>query len=82
MPYKAGKCRLGVILKARRIKIVDFAHQINMSPSQVNDYIHGRKATMSLNVAMTIASALNIRIEELYEWEYVAPSQRKRTKKE
>ncbi|MEK4343265.1 helix-turn-helix domain-containing protein [Brevibacillus sp. FSL L8-0710] len=81
MPYKAGKCRLGVILKARRIKIVEFAKQINMSPNQLNDYIHNRKK-MSLSVAMTIAAALGIRIEELYEWEFVAPSQRKRTKKE
>lgn len=82
MPYKAGRCRLGVILKARRIKIVDLADQLNMSPNQLNDYIHGRKSTMSLNTAMTIASALKIPIEQLYEWEYVPPSQRKRTKKE
>ncbi|WP_412679320.1 helix-turn-helix domain-containing protein [Brevibacillus centrosporus] len=82
MPYKAGRCRLGVILKARRIKVVEFAEQINMSPSQLTDYIHGRKATMSLNTAMTIASALSVHIEQLYEWDYVSPSQRKRKKQE
>ncbi|MGW9128118.1 helix-turn-helix domain-containing protein [Paenibacillus chitinolyticus] len=81
MPYKAGRCRLGQILKARRMKIVDFATQLNMSPNQINDYIHNRK-TMSLSVAMTLASALGIRIEELYEWDIVAPGQRKRTTKE
>ncbi|UED72102.1 helix-turn-helix transcriptional regulator [Brevibacillus sp. HD3.3A] len=83
MAYKAGRCRLGVILKARRIKIAVFGEMINMSPSQLRDYISGRKPTMSLNVAMTIASALSIRIEELYEWDYIPPSERvRRTKKE
>ncbi|WP_103110596.1 helix-turn-helix domain-containing protein [Brevibacillus reuszeri] len=83
MPYKAGRCRLGQILKARRMKVVELGEMLNINPSQLRDYIHGRKPTMSLNVAMTIASALNIRIEELYEWDYVSPEDRtRRTKKE
>ncbi|WP_429820204.1 helix-turn-helix domain-containing protein [Brevibacillus porteri] len=82
MPYRAGRCRLGVILNERRIKYIDFAKKINMAPSQLNDYINGQKPTMSLNTAMTIASALSVPIEQLYEWEYIPPSQRKRQKKE
>jgi transcriptional regulator with XRE-family HTH domain len=41
---------------------------MGMSKQQINDYISGHTATMSLKTAKNIAYVLGCSIEELYEW--------------
>jgi transcriptional regulator with XRE-family HTH domain len=69
--YVAGKCLLLRRLKERNMTQQDLAEKIQMSASQINDYIHNRKKTMSLSNAKTIANALDCTIDDLYEWVYV-----------
>lgn len=62
-----GRCLLGSILYSRRMTQEDLAAMTEMNKSQINEYIHNKRA-MSLNSAKVIANALSCRIEDLYEW--------------
>jgi transcriptional regulator with XRE-family HTH domain len=66
--YEVGKCRLRILLKERKITQNEFATMMGMSKQQINDYISGHTATMSLKTAKNIAHVLGCSIEELYEW--------------
>jgi len=66
--YEVGKCRLRTLLKERKISQNEFARMMGMSKQQINDYISGYTATMSLKTAKNIAYVLGCSIEELYEW--------------
>jgi DNA-binding XRE family transcriptional regulator len=66
--YKATRCRIKEILKEKRMSQMELALKINFSKQQISDIANGRYV-LSLNNAMTIAKALNVNIEDLYEWE-------------
>ncbi|MFE7820545.1 helix-turn-helix transcriptional regulator [Priestia megaterium] len=66
--YEVGKCRLKILLKERRITQNEFASMMGMSKQQINDYITGHTATMSLKTAKNIAHKLDCSIDDLYEW--------------
>lgn len=67
--FEVGKCRLRILLKERKISQNELASKVGMSKQQINDYISGHTASMSLKTAKNIAHALGCHIEELYEWE-------------
>lgn len=67
--FEVGKCRLRKLLKERKISQNELASKVGMSKQQINDYISGHTASMSLKTAKNIAHALGCHIEELYEWE-------------
>ena len=71
--YEVGKCRLRILLKERKITQNEFANMMGMSKQQINDYISGHTATMSLKTAKNIAYVLGCSIEELYEWKRSKP---------
>lgn len=66
--YEVGKCRLKILLKERKITQNEFASMMGMSKQQINDYITGHTATMSLKTAKNIAHKLDCPIDDLYEW--------------
>jgi DNA-binding XRE family transcriptional regulator len=68
--YKTVRCLIGEILKSRKMTQKEFANKINFSNTYLNDIIQGR-SKVSMNNAMTISKALNVSIEDLYEWESV-----------
>lgn len=68
--YKTARCLVGDILKSRKMTQKEFANKINFSNSYLNDIIQGR-SNVSMNNAMTISKALNVSIEDLYEWKSV-----------
>lgn len=45
----------------------ELAKKLNVTRQQINKYVQN-KQTMSIEVARNIASILNCRIEDLYEW--------------
>lgn len=49
----------------------ELAEKTFMPKSQISEYING-KHVMSIEKAMNISSVTGYRIEELYEWEWVA----------
>lgn len=65
--YRAGKCLLPNLIRSRKLTPQELADRIPMSKQQISDYSNNRKL-MSLETAKTIATALNVSIEELYEW--------------
>ncbi|MGG3920434.1 helix-turn-helix transcriptional regulator [Geobacillus thermodenitrificans] len=66
--YRATRCRIKEILKEKRMSQMELALKINFSKQQISDIVNGRYV-LGLNNAMTIAKALNVNIEDLYEWE-------------
>jgi transcriptional regulator with XRE-family HTH domain len=62
-----GRCLLGEILVKNRMSQEDLSVKVDMNKGQINEYIRNKRV-MTLNSARVIASALNCRIEDLYEW--------------
>lgn len=73
--FKVGRCLLHDRLKERNLSQQELADKIHMPRQQVSDYANDR-ITMSLRNAKVIASAINCRIEDLYEWIPIKPSDR------
>lgn len=67
MAYKVGKCLLPLLLKESRITQSELADKLNVTKQQVNKY-STNKRVMSLSTAKNVATILNCRVEELYEW--------------
>lgn len=66
--YKVGRCRLRVLLTEKRLSQDDLAILVDMKKEQISNYVRN-KQSMSLDTAKTIAAALNVHIDDLYEWE-------------
>jgi DNA-binding XRE family transcriptional regulator len=47
---------------------LELANKVQMSKQQINQYINGHTKTPTIQIAMNIATALNCKIEDLYEW--------------
>jgi transcriptional regulator with XRE-family HTH domain len=65
--YDVGRCLLLDLLHRKRMTQADLSFKTGIARSQINAYINN-KQVMSASVMKTIASALNCRMEELYEW--------------
>jgi plasmid maintenance system antidote protein VapI len=65
--YKIGRCLLDERLRERGMTQVDLALKLNMSESQISDYVRNRKR-MSLKTAVNSALAVGCSPFDLYEW--------------
>ena len=66
---KVGKCLLVHILRAKRISASELAIKLNMSQSQISDYVCNRKS-MSVKTIRRIAHALNVKMDDMYDWDF------------
>jgi len=80
MSFKVGRCLLASRLKEAGMTQQDLCEKLNMSASQVSDWVNNVKK-MSLGNAKTVANALGIVIDDLYEWIPVKPTERKRSRR-
>lgn len=67
MEFKPIRCHIPERLKQLRKSQQWLAEQTGIPKQRINDYIHLR-LTMSFGRAVLIASALGIRIENIYDW--------------
>jgi len=67
MAERIGRCRLRSILRSKKIRQSRLAEMVGMSKQQVSNYVNER-AVMSLETARRFAKALDVSIEDLYEW--------------
>jgi DNA-binding Xre family transcriptional regulator len=67
MRYRSTRCRLGDILDQKRMTNRDLAFLTGINESNISAYIHSGRG-MTLNTAKTIASALGVTIDDLFEW--------------
>lgn len=80
MSFKVGRCLLARRLREAKMTQQELSDKLNMPPSQISDWANDLKK-MSLGNAKTIAHALRIHIDDLYEWIPVEPSERKRSRR-
>lgn len=64
---KAGNCNLQQLLDSRGMTQVQLASIVNMSKNQISDYATNRRK-MERDNLKTIANALGVKMESLYEW--------------
>lgn len=76
MPFRPEKCLIPSILKDRRMTARDLSELTGISETAISDYGSKRKV-MVLSTAKTIAEALYIPIDDLYEWKLVEPKKKK-----
>jgi transcriptional regulator with XRE-family HTH domain len=62
-----GRCLLGDILRHKRITQEDLAAMTYIHKGQINEYVRNKRI-MSLNSARVIAKALDVLVDDLYEW--------------
>lgn len=67
MAIHAGKCLLPQILRERKIDPVEFYESIGWSKQQYYVYTK-RKRKMSIDTLKTVANALELPMDDLYEW--------------
>jgi transcriptional regulator with XRE-family HTH domain len=66
---KVGRCRIQDLLDNRKMTQQELADKTGMTPQYINDKIKGRgKHGMYIDSAKTIANALGVHIDDLYEW--------------
>lgn len=70
MPLIRGRCRLREFFG--NMSPAELARRIDVNESTVSRWISGERL-MSFEHAVEVASILNCRPEDLYEWTYVAP---------
>ncbi|MBU8715438.1 helix-turn-helix domain-containing protein [Brevibacillus parabrevis] len=80
MSFKVGRCLLARRLREAKMTQQDLCEKLNMPPSQISDWANDVKK-MSLGNAKSVAHALHIHIDDLYEWIPVDPSERKRARR-
>lgn len=69
MRIKIKRCLLPEILEKRKMTQEQLAHKTGIRFNQISEYCH-LKRTMTIKNAKLIADVLNVKIEDLYEWEY------------
>lgn len=67
MAYRAGRCLLREQLEKNGMTQLDLALKLGVTVQQINKYVRNKQG-MSLQVAKNVASILNCRVEDLYEW--------------
>ncbi|QHZ58640.1 helix-turn-helix transcriptional regulator [Brevibacillus sp. NSP2.1] len=80
MSFKVGRCLLADRLREAKMTQQELCEKLDMPPSQVSDWANDVKK-MSLGNAKTVAHALRIHIDDLYEWIPVKPTERKRARR-
>lgn len=80
MSFKVGRCLLARILKEAKMTQRELCEKLNMSQSQVSDWVNDVKK-MSLSNAKSVAHVLRVHIDDLYEWIPIDPSERKRARR-
>jgi transcriptional regulator with XRE-family HTH domain len=68
MAFLPGKCRLHILLNEKKISQQELADLIGMTRQQISNYANDF-TKMSLGNAKTIADALHIHIDDLYNWD-------------
>lgn len=67
MSERIGRCRLRSIIRAKKLTQVKLGKMVGMTKQQVNNYVTG-DAVMNLETARRFAKALEVPIDDLYEW--------------
>ena len=67
MRYSLGRCLLRDILRKRKLPQRQLADMVDRPETQISDYINDR-TKMGYTTAVSIALALKIHAEDLYEW--------------
>lgn len=67
MTMQIGRCRLKSILRQKQLTQTELAHLLNVSPQRISDYANDR-VTMSLQMAVNCAYALDVPVVDLYQW--------------
>jgi transcriptional regulator with XRE-family HTH domain len=62
-----GKCLLPILLKRKRMSSTDLSDKTGIKIQQLSRYINN-ESTMSLPTALLIAWALNVDVNEMYDW--------------
>lgn len=76
MAFLLGRCRLAYWMRIKKLSPTELADKVEMSVQEVSDHAHDRKK-MTLPTAKAYSVALDVPIEELYEWKYT-PSRKSR----
>lgn len=79
MEFLPGNCLLHDLLKERKLSSQELADKVNMSKQQISNYANNENK-MSLGNAKTIAHALGVHIDELYQWKITTRKIRSRKK--
>ena len=64
-----GRCLLGQILRNKKMSASELALKLNMSQSQISDYVRNRKS-MSVKTTRRISRALSVKMDDLYDWDF------------
>jgi transcriptional regulator with XRE-family HTH domain len=67
MAYRPGKCQLHRILRLKKLTLTDLSNLTGIRLSQLSDYANNHRGSMNYATALTIAIALSIPMEDLYE---------------
>lgn len=67
MAYRPGKCRLHHILREKNLNLSKLSEMTGIRYNQLSDYSNNHRI-MSLPNAITIAFAVGLPIEDLYDW--------------
>lgn len=68
MAYRPGKCHLHNILREKKLTMTKLSSLSGIGLNQLSDYANNHRVSMSLSNAITIAFALEIPVEDLYDW--------------
>jgi DNA-binding XRE family transcriptional regulator len=77
MPYLIARSRLKSILRRKRKTQRWLADKVSIHYQRINEYANDRQE-MPIVIAMNCARALDVPIEELYEWKEVSLSEWKK----
>lgn len=67
LAYRVGRCLLRDLLRDARMTQKELAMRLGVTSQQVSKHVRDIQR-MSIQVAYNIASILNCKIEDLYEW--------------
>lgn len=69
--FLPGNCLLHNILKDKKMSQQELADKVHMSRQQISNYANN-VSRMSLGNAKTIAHALNVHMDDLYQWKLIS----------
>ncbi|MNG18999.1 helix-turn-helix protein [compost metagenome] len=68
---RIGRCLLKDLLNKRKMTQQQLADLTGINKGQINEYISGKRQTMTLMTAMKISTVLNCHIEDLFAWKVI-----------
>jgi DNA-binding Xre family transcriptional regulator len=66
-----GKCLIKQMVHSRSMTQQMLANKAGIDKRTISFYSTGRRTSMPLRIAVTIADALKCSVTDLYEWKYV-----------